>query len=97
MRCGQSVDSSLDEYELTGSETEYPLGSETELTDVDNDFDKLIEDIEDVEDAKGGVDCAYLLANEVYSPKYYLKQIDDFDKSEFTTEDYSDGTTYLLN
>jgi hypothetical protein len=92
----QSVDSSSDEYEPTDSETEYPLGSETEPTDVD-DFDELIEDIEDIEDAEGGIDCAYLLADEVHPPEYYLKQMDDFDESEFTTEDYGDGTTYLLN
>jgi hypothetical protein len=96
MRRRQSVDSS-DEYELTDSDTEYPSGSETEPTDVDNDFDELIEDIADVEDAEGGIDCAYLLADEVYPPEYYLKQMYDFDESEFTSEDYSDGTTHLLN
>ncbi len=36
----QSVDSSLDEYEPTDSETEYYSGSETELTDIDDDMDK---------------------------------------------------------
>ena len=100
MRRRQSVDSSSDEYELTDSETEYPSGSETEPTDVDDDFDELIEDIkdiEDVEDAEGGIDCACLLADEVHPPEYYLKQMDDFDESEFTTEDYKDGTTHLLN
>jgi hypothetical protein len=70
MRRRQSVDSSLDEYEPTDSETEYHLGSETELTDVDDDVDEVIED---VEDAKGLIDCAYLLANEVHPLEYYLK------------------------
>jgi hypothetical protein len=86
------VDSSLDEYELTDSETEYHSGSETELIDVDDD-----EVIEDIEDAKGRVDYAYLLANEVHLLEYYLKQIEEFNESEFTIEDYSDGTTYLLD
>jgi hypothetical protein len=95
--CSQSVDSSSDRYELTDSETEYLSGSETEPTDIDNNFNELIEDIEDVEDAEGGIDCIYLLADKVYLPEYYLKQIDNFDKSEFTTEDYCNSTTYLLN
>jgi hypothetical protein len=90
----QSVDSSSDEYELTDSETEYHSGSETEPTDVDNDIDEVIED---VEDAEGLIDCAYLLADEVHPPEYYLKQMEEFDESEFTTEDYSDGTTRLLD
>ena len=96
MRRGQSVDSSLDEYEPIDSETEYASGTETESTD-DDDFDELLEDIEDVQDAEGEIDCAYLLGDDAHPPKYYLKQMDDFDKSEFTTEDYSDGTTHLLN
>ena len=90
----QSVDSSSDEYELTDSETEYHSGSETEPTDVDDDVDEVIED---VEDAEGLIDCAYLLADEVHPPEYYLKQMEEFDESEFTTEDYSDGTTHLLD
>ena len=41
----QLVDSSLDEYELTDSETEYHSGLETEPTDVDDDVDEIIEDV----------------------------------------------------
>jgi hypothetical protein len=51
--------------------------------------------IEDIEDAKERIDCACLLANELHAPKYYLKQIEDFDESDFTTEDYCEGTTHL--
>jgi hypothetical protein len=91
-RC-QSVDSS-DEYELTDSETEYHSGLETEPTHVGDDVDEVIED---VENAEGRIDCAYLLADEVHPPEYYLKQMEEFDESEFTTEDYSDGTTRLLD
>ena len=43
--CRQSVDSSLDEYELTNSETEYHSGSETKLTDVDDNVDEVIENV----------------------------------------------------
>jgi len=86
----QSADSS-DEYELTDSETEYHLGSETEPTDVDDNVDEVIEDVE------GLINCADLLADEVHPPEYYLKQMEEFNESEFTTEDYSDGTTLLLD
>jgi hypothetical protein len=92
--CCQLVDSSLNEYKLTDLETEYHSGSETELTDVDNDVDKIIED---VKDAEGRIDCAYLLTNKVHLLEYYLKQMEEFDKSKFTTGDYSDSTTRLLN
>ena len=67
---------------------------ETEPTDVDDDVDEVIKD---VEDAEGLIDCAYLLADEVHPLEYYLKQMEEFDESKFTTEDYSDGTTYLLD
>jgi len=40
MRRGQSLDSSSDEYEPTDSETEYASGTETESTDVDDEFDE---------------------------------------------------------
>jgi hypothetical protein len=88
----QSVDSS-DKYELTDSETEYHSGSETELTDVDNDVDEVVEDVQYLE---GLIDCADL-TDEVHPPEYYLKQMEEFDESEFTTEDYSNGTTHLLD
>ena len=95
----QSVDSSnsldsLDEYELTDLETEYHSGLETKLTDVDNDVDEVVEDVQDLE---GLMDYVDLLANKVHLLEYYLKQIEEFNKSKFTIEDYSDSTTYLLN
>ncbi len=62
------------------------------MTDVDDDLDEVVE-----EDAEERIDCAYLLADEVCPPEYYLKQIEEFDESEFTTEDYSKGTTHLLD
>ena len=61
--CCQSVDSS-EKYELTDSETEYHLGSETELADIDNDIDKVIRDIQDL---KNLIDCVNL-TDEVYLP-----------------------------
>ena len=61
--CCQSVDSS-EKYELTDSETEYHLGSETELAVIDNDIDKVIRDIQDL---KNLIDCVDL-TDEVYLP-----------------------------
>ena len=49
IRLLQLVDSSLDEYEPTDSETDYHLGSETELTDVSNNINEVIEDAKDAE------------------------------------------------
>jgi hypothetical protein len=40
----QSVNS-LNEYELTNSETKYHSGLETELTDVDNNINKVVKDV----------------------------------------------------
>jgi hypothetical protein len=106
MRRHQSVDSSSDEYEPTDSETEYHSGSETELTDVYDDVDEVDtadkdNDMEDVDDAEVQLDCAidcvFLLADKIHPPEYYLKQIEEFSESDFTTEDYRDGTTNLLD
>jgi hypothetical protein len=58
---------------LTNLEIKYALGSETEPTDIDNDFDELIEDIADIEDTEGGIDYIYLLADKVHPSEYYLK------------------------
>src|SRR5271170_2218652 len=83
---------------LFHTETEYHLGLETKLTDVDNNevsvANKVDEsdDNEDVEDAKGGIDSVYLLANEVHPPEYYLKQIENVTESDLA-EDYSEGST----
>jgi hypothetical protein len=88
------VDSSFNEYNPTDAETKYHSGSEIELRDVDNDVDEVIEDVEDVEER---INCAYLLADEIHLPEYYLEQIEEFDESDFTTEDYSKGTTRLFD
>ena len=88
MRRHQLVDSSLDEYKLTDLGTEYHSGSETEPTDVDDDMDEVIEDVQDVE---GLIDCADP-ANELHLPEYYLKQMEEFDKSKFC-----DGSSHVCS
>jgi hypothetical protein len=108
MRRRQSDDSSSDEYGPTDLESDYCSSSETDLTDVDDDDDVVnaadkVDDIEDdddmegVDDVEGQTDCAYLLADEVHPPEYYLKQIQEFNEFDFSTEDYREGTTRLLD
>ena len=41
-------------------------------------------------------DEASLLAGNKHPPEYYLKSLQQFDDSVFTSEDYSPGTTLLL-
>ena len=40
---------------------------------------------------------AWLLADKGYPPKYYLKQLNTFNKAEYAKEDYKPSSTYLLN
>ena len=42
-------------------------------------------------------DQALLLGGNKYPPEYYLKSLGQFDDSEFSSEDYSPGTTLLLD
>ena len=58
---------------------------DTDLTDVDAFADKDDEDE------------AWLLPNEDHPPKYYLQQLEIFNKQEYTKEDYKDSSTHLLN
>jgi hypothetical protein len=97
MRRRQSADSSsLDEYEPTDTEADYYSDSETEFTSIDNDVCE-VNVVDNVEGAKEQVDCTYLFANEVHPPEYYLKLIKEFNESEFIIEDYSKGSTRLLD
>ena len=52
---------------------------ETEPTDIDDDIDNVIKDVDDAERR---------INDEVHLPEYYLKQIEEFDESEFIIEDY---------
>ena len=40
---------------------------------------------------------AWLLADKGYLPKYYLKQLNIFNKAEYAKEDYKPSSAYLLN
>jgi hypothetical protein len=83
--------SSSDEDEQTDIEscfdTDEDSGSDTNLTDDDTDTK---------EDDEADLSWLYE-EDEDYPPEYYIKQQDDFDESEFASEDYSAGSTNLLD
>lgn len=104
MRRRQSADSSLDEYEPADIEFNYDSGSETDLTDVDNDADGVnvvnkVNESNDFEDAKGveEIDYADRLNDKAHPPEYYLMLIEEFNDSDFRTKGYSKGGTRLLD
>jgi hypothetical protein len=83
--------SSSDEDELTDIEscfdTDKDSGSDTNPTEVDTD-------VEEDDEA----DLSWLCdEDEDHPPEYYLQQLDDFDESEFTSEDYSENSINLLD
>ena len=60
---------------------------ETDPTEPDCEDDQL-------EDAG---DVAQLFADNEHLPEYYLQQLEHFDESVYTQEDYSKGTVSLLD
>jgi hypothetical protein len=60
---------------------------DTDPTEPDFDEDQL----------KDAGDVAQLFADNEHSPDYYLQQLAEFDESLYTQEDYSKGTTALLD
>ncbi|CEO59611.1 hypothetical protein PMG11_04283 [Penicillium brasilianum] len=60
---------------------------DADLTEPDFDEDQL----------KDPGDVAQLFADNEHSPDYYLQQLSEFDESVYTREDYSKGTTALLD
>ncbi|KAJ9656079.1 hypothetical protein H2201_008651 [Coniosporium apollinis] len=79
--------SSSDESYRSDTETDADAGHETDLTDADTDADG----------DEGVTNRAWLLADQDHPPEYYLKQLEEFDDSEFTKEDYAAGSTLLLD
>ncbi|KAH8748979.1 hypothetical protein F5883DRAFT_581973 [Diaporthe sp. PMI_573] len=64
-------------------------GSETNLTDID-DFCEDVDDI-DVEDA------AQLVEGNLHPREYYIQGMQEFNEAAFDDEDYSEGSTRLLD
>jgi hypothetical protein len=48
-------------------------------------------------DSSDDEDLAWLLPKETHSPEYYLQQLEIFDEHEYKAQDYSDGTTCLMD
>ncbi|KAJ5507903.1 hypothetical protein N7527_010046 [Penicillium freii] len=60
---------------------------DTDLTEPDCEDDQL----------KDAGDVAQLFADNEHLPEYYLQQLEQFDESVYTQEDYSKGTVSLLD
>ncbi|ORX95381.1 hypothetical protein BCR34DRAFT_607969 [Clohesyomyces aquaticus] len=91
MRRRLLVDGSSDESEYAGSDTDGGVESDTDLTDDETCVD------EDNEQGEGVEDQAWLFADENHLPEHYLQQLETFDETEYTKEDYKDSSTRLLD
>lgn len=60
------------------------------------DTDPTEPDCED-DQLKDASDVAQLFADNEHLPEYYLQQLEQFDESVYTQEDYSKGTVSLLD
>ncbi|KAJ5259329.1 hypothetical protein N7478_012310 [Penicillium angulare] len=79
-----------------------PSSSESEFSDQesleDTRSDTDLTDFEDDADQPGNAnDAALLFADNEHSPKYYIRQLKDFDETIYTQEDYGKGTIALLD
>ncbi|CAG8036080.1 unnamed protein product [Penicillium olsonii] len=86
----QARSDSYDNDSQTGEDSSNDSGDEqydTDPTEPDFDEDQL----------KDAGDVAQLFADNENSPEYYLQQLAEFDESVYTKEDYSKGTTVLLD
>ena len=82
---------SYDNDSQTGEDSSKDSSDEqydTDPTEPDFDEDQVNTDAGDV---------AQLFADNEHSSEYYLQQLADFDESVYTKEDYSKGTTVLLD
>jgi hypothetical protein len=85
MRRVSPAGSSSHGSDFKGSDADDYVESDADLTDVDTSAD------EDEEDRAS----LPLLKN--HPPEYYLQLLEDFDEGEYIKQDYSDGTTRLID
>jgi hypothetical protein len=85
MRRGSPAGSSSYGSEPKGSDADDYVESDADLTDVVTSAD---------DDEENGASLP-LLKN--HPPEYYLRLLEDFDEGEYTKQDYSDGTTRLID
>ncbi|KAJ5384231.1 hypothetical protein N7517_002142 [Penicillium concentricum] len=80
--CQSSSDSEYSEREGTED-----CGSDTDLTEPED---------EAYQPCNAG-DASLLFADNEYTAEYYIQQLQNFDETVYTQEDYGKGTTALLN
>lgn len=69
-------------------ETRNDSGSDTDLTEPE---------VDDADETGHADDAALLFADNEHAPEYYIKQLQNFDDTIYTEEDYGKGTTALLD
>jgi hypothetical protein len=62
-------------------------GSDTDLTEPEDEADEPC----------NADDASLLFADNEYTPEYYIQQLQNFDETVYTQEDYAKGTTALLD
>ncbi|KAL6228990.1 hypothetical protein BDW75DRAFT_235532 [Aspergillus navahoensis] len=73
-----------------------PDRDSTEDSRYDTDLTEP-EDEEDEDQLRDAGDAALLFADNEHPPEYYIQQLENFDKTIYTQEDYGKGTTALLD
>jgi hypothetical protein len=68
----------------------------TRPIDDNRDWDSDVT-LVDALDSSEDEDLAWLLPTEAHSPEYYVQQLKIFNEHEYTAQDYSDGTTRLID
>lgn len=80
--CQVSSDSDYSEREGTED-----CGSDTDLTEPEDEADPLC----------NAGDASLLFADNEHSAEHYIQQLQNFDETVYTQEDYGKGTTALLD
>lgn len=78
---------STDESGYSDGDSSDDMGYDTDPTELDEGEDQL----------RDASDVAQLFADNEHPPEYYIQQLENFDETVYTQEDYSEGTLLLLN
>jgi hypothetical protein len=76
------------------------LSDDSDATNSDSDLDEEYEtDLtsEGKYKSENAKDLAELFADNEHPPEYYIQQLETFDETIYTQEDYRPGTTLLLD
>jgi len=77
----------------------YSLSKESKYTDLKTDKASSSTDLTNINtyNDNNNDDWAWLFTNKDYLPKYYLKQLNIFNKAKYVKEDYKPSSIYLFN